>query len=171
MRREKQFLLDEIKEQLEGSSTFLLTSYQRMDPNLTSEFRLSIFETGGLFKVVKKRVFLRAVAELGISVDTETLKGHIGIVYTGKDTVATTKVIYKFTTDHKGLIEVLGGMFEGKLCSPKDFNEISKLPSQEQMRAEFLGLLEAPMSGTVGAIEALLGGVVSCIDQKAQKES
>ena len=171
MRNEKQFLLDEIKGQLEETSTFLLTSYQGMDPNLTSEFRMSVVESGGFYKVVKKRVFLKAAAEVGVSVDEESLKGHIGIVYAGKDTIATTKAIYKFTEDKKGLMEVIGGLFEGKMCSPQDFKEISKLPSQEQMRAEFLGVLEAPMSGTLGAMDALLEGMVSCIDQKAQKES
>ncbi|NGX50576.1 MAG: 50S ribosomal protein L10 [Chlamydiae bacterium] len=171
MRREKQFLLDEIKEQLEGSSTFLLTRYQGMDPNLTYNFRLSISETGGFYKVVKKRVFLKAADEIGLAVDRENLDGHIGIIYAGEDTVATTKVIYKFTSDNTGLMEVIGGLFEGKQCSPQDFKEISKLPSQEQMRAEFLGILQAPMSAIVGTMEALLGGTTSCIDQKAQKES
>ena len=171
MRKEKQFLLDEIKDQLADSNAFLLTSYQGMSPNLTSEFRKSVFETGGFFKVVKKRVFLKAAAEAAVSVDSDSLKGHIGIVYAGKDTIATTKDIYKFTSDNKDLLEVLGGLFEGKMCSPQDFKEISQLPSLEQMRAEFLGVLEAPMSGTVGAMEALLGGLISCVDQKAQKES
>lgn len=171
MRDEKQFLLDEIKDQLADSSAFVLTSYQGISPNLTEEFRAAVYETGGLFKVVKKRVFLKAAEEAGVSVDKESLKGHIGIIYSGEDTVATTKAIYKFTKDNAGLMEVLGGLFEGKMCSPDDFKEISKLPSQEQMRAEFLGVLEAPMSGTVGAMEALLSGLVSCIDQKSQKES
>ena len=171
MRKEKQFLLDEIKQLLDGSSAFILTKYQGLDPNLASEFRMSVVETGGLYHVVKKRVFLKAAKEAGVSVDEEALNGHIGIVYPGQDTVATTKAVYNFTKGNAGLMEVVGGLFEGKLCSPEDFKQISQLPSQEQMRAEFLGVLEAPMTGTLGAMEALLSGVVSCIDQKAEKES
>ena len=64
MRKEKQFLLDEIKVKLSESTSFVLTSYLRMDPNKTSDFRMSVVDSGGLFCVVKKRVFLKAAEEL-----------------------------------------------------------------------------------------------------------
>ncbi|MCB1109588.1 MAG: 50S ribosomal protein L10 [Chlamydiia bacterium] len=170
MRKEKQFLLDEIKEKLSESSSFVLASYQGMDPNLTSDFRTSVVETGGLFCVVKKRVFLKAAEEAGLKVDKEMLTGHIGVVYSGEDTVATTKAVYKFKKDNDKLLEILGGLFEGKMCSPEDLKEISQLPSKEEMRAQFLGVLEAPLSGVVSVMEAAMSGVISCMDQKVQKE-
>ncbi len=170
MRKEKQFLLDEIKEKLDQSSSFVLMSYQGMDPNLTADFRSSVIQTGGLLSVVKKRVFLKAAAEAGIAIDKEMLKGHIGIVYSGDDVAATTKAVYTFKKANDELLDVLGGLFEGKICSPKDLKEISELPSMEEMRAQFVGVLEAPLSGLVSIMEAVQSGVVSCMDQKVQKE-
>ena len=170
MRKEKQFLLDEIKEKLSESSAFVLTSYQKMDPNTASDFRDSVVESGGLFCVVKKRVFLKAAKEAGLEVDETTLQGHIGVVYSGEDTIATTKVVYKFKKANKDMLDVLGGLFEGKMCSPDDFTEIAKLPSTDEMRAQFLGVLEAPMSGLVSVMEAVPAGVLSCIDQKESKQ-
>jgi len=170
MRKEKQFLLDEIKEQLSASNDFVITSYQGIDPNTAADFRMSIVDSGGLFCVVKKRVFLKAAEEAGIEVDKEMLKGHIGIVYSGEDTVATTKAVYKFKKENDKLLDVLGGQFEGKMCSPNDLKEISALPSQEQMRGEFLGVLEAPLSGLVSVMEGAMTGVVSCMDQQVQKK-
>lgn len=170
MRKEKQFLLDEIKDQLSSSKDFVITSYQGIDPNTASGFRDSIVDSGGLFTVVKKRVFLKAAIEAGLEIDKEMLKGHIGIVYSGEDTIATTKAVYKFKKENDKLLDVLGGLFEGKVCSPEDFREISALPSQEQMRAEFLGVLEAPLSGIVSVMEGAMAGVVSCLDQKAQQK-
>lgn len=170
MRKEKQFLLDEIKQHLSASNDFVITSYQGIDPNAAAGFRMSIVDSGGLFCIVKKRVFLKAAAEVGIAIDKEMLKGHIGIVYSGDDTIATTKAVYKFKNENDKLLDVLGGQFEGKLCSPSDLKEISTLPSQEQMRAEFLGVLEAPLSGIVSVMEAAMSGVVSCMDQQVQKK-
>jgi len=172
MRHEKKLLLTETKDLLEDTSSFLITSYQGMDPNVTFAFRMSIVETGGCFQVVKKRMFLKAAAEAGINMDRESLKGHIGIVYAEDDVIATTKAVYTFTKHHKGLLEVLGGVFEGEACSSQEFEEISKLSSQEQMRVEFLGLLEGVMSWVPGIIEMFLGDIISYIDQKkVQKES
>ncbi|MDJ0651611.1 MAG: 50S ribosomal protein L10 [Simkaniaceae bacterium] len=170
MRKEKQFLLDEIKDKLNQPNGFVITSYQGIDPNTASDFRMSIIDSGGLFCIVKKRVFLKAAKEAGIEIDKEILKGHIGIVYSGKDTIATTKAVYKFKKENDKLLDVLGGQFEGKMCSPNDLKEISALPSQEQMRAEFLGVLEAPLSGLVSVMEGVMTGVVSCMDQQVQKK-
>lgn len=170
MRKEKQFLLDEIKEKLSESSAFVLTSYQKMNPNLASDFRMSIVDSGGLFCVVKKRVFLKAAKEVGLDVTEETLKGHIAVVYSGEDAVATAKAVYKFKNKNDSLLEVLGGLFEGKMCSPEEFKEIAQLPSTQEMRAQFLGILEAPLSGIVSVMQALPAGVVSCIDQKESKQ-
>ncbi|MCB1106711.1 MAG: 50S ribosomal protein L10 [Chlamydiia bacterium] len=170
MRKEKQFLLDEIKEHLNSSSAFILTSYLGMNPNLTADFRMSVVDAGALFSVVKKRVFLKAAKESGLTIDKKMLQGHIGIIYTGEDAIAATKAVYKFKKENDKLLDVLGGLFEGKICLPDDLKEISKLPSKDEMRAQFLGVLEAPMSGVVSVMEAAMAEVVSCMDQKVQKE-
>ena len=170
MRNEKRFLVTEIQEHLKNSSSFLITSYQRMDPNLAFALRTSIIETGGAFQVVKKRIFLKAATEFGISMDKGSLNGHIGIVYVTKDLIATTKTVYKFRKDNRDLLEVVGGFSEGKMCSPQEFEEISQLSSQEQMRAEFLGLIEGVMAGIPGTMEALLGSIISYIDQKRSQQ-
>ena len=112
----------------------------------------------------------KAAKEAGITIDKEMLKGHIGIVYSREDTIAIAKAVYKFKKDNDKLLDVLGGLFEGKLCSPSDLEEISTLPSQDEMRAQFLGVLEAPLSGLVSVMEAAMSGVVSCMDQQVQKK-
>ena len=170
MRKEKQFLLDDVKDTLNQFQDFVITSYNRLDPNTAADFRTSIIESGGCFSVVKKRIFLKATQEVGITIDQKMLKGHIGIVYSGKDLIATTKVIYQFKEKKAGLLDVLGGQFEGKPCLPSDLQEIAALSSQEQMRAELLGVFEAPLSGLLAAFEAAMTGVVSCIDQQVKKK-
>ena len=52
-------------------------------------------------------------------------------------------------------------------CSASDVEQISKLPSKEEMRAQFLGTLEAPLSQTLGVIEALLTTVMHCLENKS----
>ena len=100
MRPEKQLLLDEVKEQIQSAPGFVLMSYQKMDPNLTSEFRNAITETGGFLYVVKKSIFLKAAAEAGLKIDDEMISGHLGVIYSGEDTISTTKVVYKYKKDY-----------------------------------------------------------------------
>jgi len=170
MRPEKQLLLDEVKRQIQSSPGFVLVSYQKMDPNLTSQFRRELSETGAFLYVVKKRVFLKAAQEAGLSIDQEMVSGSLGVVYAGEDTITTTKTVYKYKKDHAEKLEVLGASFEGKICLPAEVEAISKLPSKDEMRAQFIGVLEAPMSGTVAVIQSILTSVIYCVENKIQKE-
>ena len=102
MREEKQLLLNELKEYMQKTPAFLVTKYINLDPNLINEFREAITNTGGFYNIVKKRIFIKAAKEQGISIeDRVCLEGHIGIVYTGEDTVATTKAVYAFQSQNK----------------------------------------------------------------------
>lgn len=171
MRPEKQLLLDEIKEKIEGSKALVLTRYQRLNPNRAAGFRFSVHQLGGSFEVVRKRILIKAAKSVGITLDPSLLQGHIGVVFAEKDPVQTTKLIYQFSKDNEQVFEVLGGRFEGQICSARDVEEISKLPSRDEMRAQFLGTLEAPMSQTLAVMEALMTSVMYCLENKSQSSS
>ena len=171
MRPEKQLLLDEIKQKMDGSKAFVLTSYKQLNPNVSSKFRQTLGKSKGSFEVVRKRILLKAAQAAGVTLDASLLEGHIGVVFAEDDAVETTKAFFQFTEENADLFQVLGGQFEGQLCSPKDVEKISKLPSQAEMRSQFLATLEAPLSQTLAVMEALLTSVVHCLDNKSQQGS
>jgi large subunit ribosomal protein L10 len=168
MRPEKQFLLDDIKDRIEGSKAIVLASYRRLEPNASAKFRNDLASSGGSLEVVKKRVLIKAAQEAGLVLDPALLQGHIAVVFAIQDPVQTTKVVYQFCKENAEALSVIGGRFEGALCTAKDVEQISKLPSKDEMRAQFLGTLEAPLSQTLAVIEALLTSVIYCLDNKAE---
>lgn len=170
MRSEKQLLLDEIKDKIVGSKAFVITRYTSMRANLNADFRSCIIEAGGDYEVVKKRVLKKAAEAAGIPVDLKTLEGHIAIVFAKNDPVKVTKAIFKFSDENKEQLAFLGGRFEGASCSSSDLVQISNLPDKDQMRAQFLSLLEAPASHFLGVVDALLTSVVHCLNGKVEQE-
>jgi large subunit ribosomal protein L10 len=174
MRPEKQLLLDEIKEKMDVSKAFILTSYQKMEANTSSKFRDALDKKGGSFEVVRKRILLKALESAGMSINLQDLKGHVGVVFVDKDAADMTdsiKEIYQFSEANSDALTVLSGHIEGKLYPAKDVEKLSKLPAMPQMRAEFLGTLEAPMAQTLAVIEALLTSVLHCLENKATEGS
>jgi large subunit ribosomal protein L10 len=171
MRPEKQLLLDEIKEKIAGSKAIVLASYQRLEPNLTAGFRHSLAQTGGVLEVVKKRVLIKAAESAGVAIDPSLLQGHIAVVFADQDPIQTTKVIYQFCQANEAVLEVLGGRFEGAVCSAQDVEQISKLPGKDEMRAQLLATLEAPLSQTLAVIEALLTSVLHCMSNKCEQNN
>lgn len=171
MRAEKQLLLDEIKDKVEGSNALILLSYKNLSPNQAYELRQSILKTGGGMRVTSKRLLLKALGSAGIEITADSLSGHVAFVTVGQDAVESTKAVCTFKDNNKEMLEVLGGYFEGKVCSPSDVEEISSLPSKQEMRAQLLGVFEAPLAQTLGVIEALLTSVPYCLENKSNKES
>jgi large subunit ribosomal protein L10 len=171
MRPEKQFLLDEIKDKMTRAQALVLTSYSRLQPNVVAGFRSSLNKLGGSLEVVRKRVLIKAAQVAGVSINEAQLRGHIAVVFADVDPVQTTKLIYQFSKDNGDVLNVLGGRFEGALCSAADVEQISKLPSKDEMRAQLLATLEAPMSQTLAVIEALLTSVGHCLENKSQQNN
>ena len=166
MRQEKSLLLQEIKEKIDGSQAIVLASYQKMNPNLASDFRMNIAKTGGSFEVVKKRMLIKAAEKAGFSLDRSNLQGHIGVIFADTDPVQTTKCVYQFCKENATFV-VIGGRFEGNICTEQDLKLISQLPSQDEMRSQLLSVFEAPMSQTLATIESLLCSVIFCLENKA----
>ncbi len=168
MRPEKQLLLDDIKGKISHAKGFLLTRYSKMDPNLASQFRLALNQTGGDFEVIRKRILLKAAQAAGCAIDRALLEGHIGVIFADEDLFQTAKAVFKFKGENEEVLEVIGGRFEGTLYSAKDVEALSKLPSKPEMQAQLLGTLEAVPSQLLAVIDALLTSVGFCLDNKSK---
>jgi large subunit ribosomal protein L10 len=139
-----------------------------MDPNMAYAFRTALVQTGADFEVVRKRILLKAAEVAGCTLDKATLAGHVGVVFVEEDPVQSTKALFKFRKENEGVLEIIGGRFEGRICSAVDVELIANLPGKEEMRAQFLGLLEAVPAQTLGVMDALLTSVVYCLDNKSK---
>lgn len=171
MLEEKQLLLDEVKENLTQETGFIVLNYKKLAPNEVANFRQELYDSGSRLFVTKKRLFDKASQDAGCACELKEFEGHLAIVSCTSDFVKTTKALCKFQKDVGDNIEILGGYFESKECSPEQVKEISSLPSEKEMKAMLLGLFEAPMSQTLAVFEALLTSVPHCLENKVQKEN
>jgi large subunit ribosomal protein L10 len=172
VRKEKQLLLDEITDKIDDMPSFVMTRYHKMSANIANDFRGELEKAQGELEVVRKRVLLKALEVAGIEgVDKSLLEGHIGVVFTKEDPVEVAKTIYDFSKGNENSIEVVGGRIEGKLYLADDVERLSKLPSKDQMRAQLIGTLQAPMAQTLSVMNSLLTSVMHCLENKAKKES
>ena len=171
MLAEKKWLLEEIEDKLVNSHGFIVTRYQNMPANLTAEFRNELAKAGSHFFALKKRMFIKAVEKVKASYEINELQGHVGLVLVQGDFIDSAKAVLGFQKNTGEMLTVLGGIFEGKKCSSEEIKEISSLPPLDVIRSQLLGTLVAPMTQTLGVIQALLTSVIYCVDNKVKKES
>jgi len=170
MREEKQLLLDEIKEKIETSKGFIVAQYQNLTAPRARELRHLLADAEAEFEVVRKRVFSKAVEAAGIRLIDVDLQGHIGIVFAHGDTTAAVKKVVQYGDENEKAVAVLGGIIDGTACSAEEVEAIAKLPSLNVLRAQLLGLFEAPMSQTVGALQAVMTSILYAMEEKSKKE-
>ena len=168
MRKEKQFLLDDIKSKIESSKAFTITRYDRVSAHDMNQFRKDISGIGSEFEVMSKRVFIKAAEAHGIEFKKETLQGHIGLVIADEDYISAAKEVFNYTKNSEKM-EIIAGFIEGKVYDKESVIKLSELPNLDGMRAQFIGTLEAPMTQTLGVFEALLTSVIHCLDNKAKQ--
>ena len=169
MKQEKQLLLEEMKDQLKKSGSFVVTQYQNMNGDRAHEFRRALAQTGGYYEVVRKRMLVQAARQIGIEFNPEELPGHIGLVLGANDCLEASKVVLNFGTKNSDSITLIAGYLDGQKASREDVQRLATLPGKDQMRAELIGLFVAPMTGVLGTMEAVMSDVVSCIDSKANQ--
>jgi len=168
MRREKELLLNEIKQKIDDSNAMIITSYSHLAPNTSWALRDALAKSGSLFEVVRKRVFLKAAEKAGVKIDEALLKGHIGVVFVNQpDAMVPAKAVIKFSEENANLIQVLCGQIEGKMMPGAEVEMLSKLPGIDEMRATMLGLFVSPMSHMLSVLEAVMAGPLSVIEQKS----
>jgi large subunit ribosomal protein L10 len=168
MRKEKQLLLNEIKEKIGSSTAMIVTRYDRLEPNASWQLRDILSKSGSVFEVVRKRVFLKAAENAGVQFDETLLKGHVGIVFVNQpDAMAPAKAVFKFSEENGKIFEVLCGQIEGKIVPGAEIEMLSQLPGIDEMRATMLALFTSPMSQLLSVLEAVIAEPLSVIEQKS----
>lgn len=171
MRAEKQFLLDAIEEKIEDFGSFIVAKYEKLTAVDTRTFRREMAKLGSEYEVVRKRVFLKATKNKGIEIDPKLLEGHVGIVFSKEEPMETAKAIVDFGKECGGTFEMIAGHVEGKVCNSAEMQQLASMPSKDQLRAQLLALLQAPMAQSTRLMNALLTSLVTCMDNKVKKES
>lgn len=170
MRKEKNLLLDEIKGKLNKANSFIITRYSKLAPNTSHELRAKLVKMGAELEVVKKRVFVKAAESFGVPLNVDEMAGHIGVVFSSSDALEAVKAVLAFGKDNDKIIDVIAGRVDGATYNAVQMKTLSELPSKDEMRAQLLGLFEAPMAQTLAVMDALLCSVPYCLENKAQQE-
>lgn len=170
MRAEKQLLLDEIKEKIESSKGLLITRYQKFNSAKARSFRELVQKAEGEFEVVKKRIFIRALAESRFKLQAEEYEGDIAILFAHSDDVnALSKLALKYSEENDKAIELVGGVVDGGLLNAEDITAYAKLPTINELRSQFVGTIACPLQDVVSLIDSLLCSVVHVMDARSKE--
>lgn len=170
VRPEKVKAVEDIKSKLDRSSVVLFADYRGLPVSSLTGLRKELKKDGGRLEIIKNTFAARALRELGIEFDSKTFEGPSAIIYTTNDAVQIAKSVVKFSADNDKL-KVKGGLFQRTVLSQSQVEELSKLPSRDELLARVVGSIKAPLTNLVGVLSGPLRGLVYAVsaikDQKS----
>ncbi len=170
-KNEKAEIIDEIKEVIDNSSAVYLTDYSGVNVADISEIRNQFRKEGVQYKVYKNTLFKRALKESGkFEKLADHLEGMTGFAFASENPVAPAKIIKKyFDTSQKLALKAC--YIETNYYDGSKLNQLATLPTKTELIASILGSLNAPASGIVGVINAVVRDLVSVVDQISKREA
>jgi large subunit ribosomal protein L10 len=168
MQNEKRILVDEVAAYLDKSDYVFLADFERITVAETEELRRTLAGLGAEFHVVKNRILKIAASEKELELDEDTLRGPTGIVVGGSNPPAVAKALEKFFTEKKKL-ELKGGALDKASLSVDEISALAKLPPEEVLKAQLLGLFNQPATQMVRIIQAVPQGLLNVLQAKSEQ--
>lgn len=169
-KRLKQLVVEELRQAYEGVQDCLVVNVERADGEQAVALRRYLAERGIRLQVVKNSLAARALAQVGMGEIERYLEGPCALASGGEDLVALARALLECAREHE-VLEVRGGVSQGRPVEPGQVEELAKMGSLEALRATVVGALAAPLRRAAGAFAAPLSGLAGVLQRVAQQAS
>lgn len=174
-KKDKIVLVSEYEQLIKDSTNLVVLGYEAISVSESVSMRKQFREEDALYKVVKKKVFLRALSNLWIEVDVETLPSSIAVLFLKNDWISTLKIVESFKKVWKkekssSKLLYLWWLFEWKWQDAEYVSVLATLPSKEELIWKFLYMVKYPIQWFVTVQSNLLSWFVRVLDQIKEKK-
>ena len=169
-KEEKERVVAELTERLRTTETLLVADYRGLTMPQIDELRTRLIEHGARFAVVKNTLTRRAAEAAGSDTLLALLEGPTAIAFleSDGDPVAVAKALVDAARDTK-VLEVRGGLLEGRPVAAAEIESLAKLPPFEVLRSQVLGAITAPLTAIVGLFTAPLQDLYGLLDARIEQ--
>lgn len=136
-------MIKDLEGAIKGSESMVFVNFHGLKVSDETKLRSSLREQGVSYKVSRKTLLARALKGKAEG-EVPELGGEVAIAYS-KDAISTPREVYNFQKTHKGMLKILGGIFDGKFVDGVYMMELATIPSREVLLSKIAYLLKSPM--------------------------
>ena len=163
-KEKKKELVKELAEVLRQQSVAFF-NFEGVQSFQMTEMRNQAREQGLSLRVIKRTLLIKALELAGL--EQEIPQGHYLLGFSEEDEVLPFKFFQQFIKENEvGAFQ--GGVFEGKLVSAEEAENLAKLPSKEELQAQVVYLLRSPLQQLHYNLSYNLLGLLNILRQKAE---
>jgi large subunit ribosomal protein L10 len=140
---QKETMLTQYIEWVGKSQAVVLVEYAGLKMTNLDAIRSRVREAGGEFHIVKNTLAKLALEKAGFKVPDEYAEKSTALGFAFSDPAGFAKALTEVT---KGMeaVKIKGGFMSGMTLKPAEVKALASLPPLPVMRAQLLGILQAP---------------------------
>ena len=155
---QKQAVVAEVAAQLAKAQAVIVAEYRGLDVGQVTQLRARARKSGLYLRVLKNTLARRAVQGTPFEKLADKLVGPLmyGIA---PDPVAGAKVLSEFAKENE-LFVIKAGAMPNTMMSDKDVKALALLPSREELLAQLMGTMQAPVAKLARTLNEVPGKFV-----------
>src|SRR5262245_33339420 len=167
---QKERIVSELTERLRSTDTLIVADYRGLTMPQVDALRTELLTHGARFQVVKNTLTRRAAEEAGAEHLLALLEGPTAIAFleSDGDPAAVAKALRAAARETQ-VIEVRGGVIQGRGMSAEEVETLATLPSIDVLRGQVLGAVTAPLMTILGLFNAPLQNLIGLIDARIEQ--
>ena len=171
-RETKKVQVKQLADNLSKSKASFLVNCIGLDVEQMTALRKSLKKNKGNIQVIRNTLSLRAMEENEILKKTYSpfMKGPNAFVLAFDDVAKVAKIIDELAEDSEAF-QIKGAVLKDKALSLAEVKTLAQLPSHEVLKAQFLGLLSAPLTKFLSTMSEVPAGFARLLSAKSKKNS
>jgi large subunit ribosomal protein L10 len=167
---QKERIVSELSERLRSTDTLIVADYRGLTMPQVDALRTELLTHGAKFQVVKNTLTRRAAEEAGAEHLLALLEGPTAIAFleSDGDAAAVAKALRAAARETQ-VIEVRGGVIQGRAMSADEVETLATLPSIDVLRGQVLGAVTAPLMTILALFNAPLQNLIGLIDARIEQ--
>ncbi|MCD6595234.1 50S ribosomal protein L10 [bacterium] len=171
LKKDREKIVQELVDDLKNFNIVYLVDFQGLNVEEITTLRKDFRKNGVKFRVVKNTLLRIAQDRLENNLlDSSILLGSSALVLAKDDPISPAKTIREFLKKHDKP-QIKGIIVDDSFFGAEKYEEFSKLPSVDELRARMIGSIKAPLNGIVFVLSGLLRGFLSQLDQIREQKA
>lgn len=164
-RAQKEETVQILTDKFSKANSVVFTNYQGLTMSELAEMRAKLKDNSAEFSITKNNLVKIALKNANLDLTDDTvLDGPTATLFAFGDEITPIKELTNaFKTTQKG--EIKAGFIDGAMINKAKVTQLATLPGKDQLRAQVVGALGAPLYGIVGVLQANLRNLANVIDQ------
>src|SRR5579884_657908 len=167
-REQKEKDLARLREEFERANSIFLTSYEKMTVQQDFELRKAIRGAGGDYKIIKNTLAEKAAEGKPVSDLMKDLAGMNSMAFTKADPVALAKALSTYAKANPAFT-FKAGFVEGRVINVQGIEDLSNLPSKEELISKIMFLINASAQRMAVALNGVSRNVAVVLDQAGKE--